>query len=164
MSSRDCYNLEGYLHDCLYYAHFNILHRMLIVREAETKIGGIRQSVDYWLNDEFDEETMSWRSYRNSLYQYFEDISAYIDVMSNDNHSYIGLVLELLYPTKHADIITIAGVDTKENLEKLVLFLLHYDNADMNLEYKTFMVELTKWWANNLAACVPPQFPIEYKV
>lgn len=153
MSSCTCTNLEGFVYDCLF-GHYTILHIMLITRLLEKNDPDIREYVQEKIWD-FDEETQSWRGYRNTLDFIFDDCNDSIKSVLNITKPLL-LGALLLYTEDDAPKVN-SIIESQENSEALIRFILPMSSYPTieNYEYTDFMPKLKNWWEHNLAHLTP---------
>ena len=149
MSSRDCTTLEGFIEDCLF-GNSCKLHVMLITNLLEydhkKEFHNIRESIEYNINFDFDEENQSWRGYRNSLCYYYDAYNTEIDEILNEQ-SKVTLAVNLLckHYTLYQRTVIITALNQLPKAECDIAKYLEYCK-DIDTKYEDFVPSFRSWF------------------
>ena len=155
MSSCDCSTLEGFIKDSLF-GHYSLLHVLLVAHQMDSVDPSVRDTLEYKINHDFDEEVQNWRDYRSSLAYLFDPINTYVDELVKIT-KLVPLAAMLLYSENHLEVTT--KVNSQELSDRLAAFLVHF--TDNDITYSDFMPILKAWWESNVTSV--KDIPMSYK-
>lgn len=150
MSSRDCYTLEGFIDDCIFGGSCK-LHIMLITKllvwDPNSEFVNCRESIEDNINCDFDEETQSWRTYRNTLCSnYFDPYNKEIcQILEEQSKVVLSILLLCDHYTSYQQTLLKTVLQSVPNAETdIARFIDQFKDTDTTID--EFLPKYLSWF------------------